>query len=650
MGWMSELYKTYENCSDQIAKPRPDGKPPLLPISHTLQRAHVEMELDTDANIINVRMLGIEEADTILPCTEDSASRTSGPVSHMLYDNLLYIAGDGQEHGLKNKERFENYLSQLSDWCASAYCTEDVRIIKQYLERGTLIGDLVAWNILFLNDSGQLKNEWTGDKKNKPLDASKTLVRFRVVHPGKPPVKCNENTELFEAYQTYYLSKKEGKRICYVTGNEEIYTDKHLAHLRNGGDNAKLVSSNDSSDFTYRGRFKEALDAVTISYEVSQKAHHALRWLIGTQGWKNGEQTILVWGTVGGKYPNIAGDSVDIFGNAIIDEDKIYSTREEVARKVENLMKGYGRPAEVEGEDVVVMALEAATPGRLSIRYYNEMRDSDFIENLRHWYSTCIWDHDYKSVKDGQDESGKQKYRHIRFTGTPAPEDIVFAAFGNLDTKSGEKIKRETIERLLPCISDKKSLPRDIVNCAVKRASHPVGMEHWQWTKTLSIACALVKKYREEKYEGERWDMELNTKENDRSYLFGRLLACADNLERFAQWAADHDNSYGDWRVTNAIKFQEKFEIRPKTTFRWINRKLIPYKSRLHKKYISALRNLEKEIEDIMSMFQEGDFSDAPLDGQYLMGYYCQMKEFRIRREKTKKEKQETNQNEGGNE
>src|SRR5699024_10967607 len=40
----------------------------------------------------------------------------------------------------------------------------------------------------------------------------------------------------------------------------------------------------DSSGYTYRGRFANPTEAVQIGYGVSQKAHHALRWLIQRQG------------------------------------------------------------------------------------------------------------------------------------------------------------------------------------------------------------------------------------------------------------------------------------------------------------------------------------------------------------------------------
>ncbi len=51
---------------------------------------------------------------------------------------------------------------------------------------------------------------------------------------------------------------------------------KHPSKIRNSGDKAKLISGNDESGFTYRGRFaSKRSQAVSVGYVVSQKAHNA---------------------------------------------------------------------------------------------------------------------------------------------------------------------------------------------------------------------------------------------------------------------------------------------------------------------------------------------------------------------------------------
>ena len=60
--------------------------------------------------------------------------------------------------------------------------------------------------------------------------------------------------------------------LCYVTGEEVRKTERHANKLRNSGDRAKLISANDTSGFTFRGRFSSSGEAVAIGYDVSQKS------------------------------------------------------------------------------------------------------------------------------------------------------------------------------------------------------------------------------------------------------------------------------------------------------------------------------------------------------------------------------------------
>ena len=94
MGWMSELCKTYDNNLDKVCVTDDDGKMPLLPLSHSVQRAHIEITISENGDFIGADFINAEEAETIIPVTEDSACRSSGIAPHMLHDKLIYVAGD----------------------------------------------------------------------------------------------------------------------------------------------------------------------------------------------------------------------------------------------------------------------------------------------------------------------------------------------------------------------------------------------------------------------------------------------------------------------------------------------------------------------------------------------------------------------------
>ena len=69
----------------------------------------------------------------------------------------------------------------------------------------------------------------------------------------------------------------------------------HSKKIRNEGDGAKLISSNDEANFTFRGRFVTKEQAFSIGNETSQKMHNALKWIIRRQGKSFDSLTMVTW-------------------------------------------------------------------------------------------------------------------------------------------------------------------------------------------------------------------------------------------------------------------------------------------------------------------------------------------------------------------
>jgi len=112
--------------------------------------------------------------------------------------------------------------------------------------------------------------------------------------------------------------------------------------------------------------------------------------------------------------------------------------------------------------------------------------------------------------------------------------------------------------------------------------------------------------------------MSLDKNRKTRDYLFGRLLAMAENLEN---WALKNS---GENRETNAARLMHRFSERPFSTWRTIELALNPYKARLGGKASKLL----KTIDEIMGLFNENDFvNDTRLSGEFLLGYHCQREE-----------------------
>lgn len=610
MSWIQKLYDTYENCINEVGVVGTDErKTPLLPIAHSTQNAQIEVVINGEGNFLSARTLGKEETVTIIPVTEDSATRSNGITPHPLCDKLQYVAGDYASYvEKKNAEEFYNvYIEKLVGWCNSAYCNRKVAAILRYLKKKQLISDLIGQKILLCDDKGLLS-------KNVKMGASNqsdAFIRFRV-EVGELESAVWIDPEVYESHINYYLTLQEEVNLCYVKGKEISCSEKHPAKVRHTGDKAKLISANDEAGFTYRGRFADKNQAVSIGYETSQKAHNALRWLIDKQGYKNGDQVVVAWGTKNQELPLILEDTQDcMFGE---EEILAISTEKEFAKRLNKAIAGYGADIDTKAE-IIIMGLDAATIGRLSITYYRELNGADFLNRIENWHKTCIWKHSYKNVPDGVDEKGKLKFKHIAFIGSPSPKDITLAAYGD---KVSDKLKKATVEKLLPCIIDGARIPYDLVNSSVNRVSSPISMENWEWEKALTITCALIKKYRYDKFK-EVWDMSLDENQKDRSYNFGRLLAIAQQIEEYAL------NTVGEKRDTNAERLMHQFKIHPYKTWGIITDKLKPYMSRLGSKS-SKLTELMTKVNSTISY--DEFISQKKLEDSYILGYYCQRQVF----------------------
>ncbi len=662
MSWMQKLYETYNHCAAWIGEYPPDGKRPLAPVCHITINAHVEVTLDEDGNIQDARPITNQnDMTTIIPATEDSASKTSGLAPHPLIDKLQYVAGDFiecggtlpktyQGEGEKKKDPkqiHEAYCNKLREWCNSQFSHPKARAVLKYIEKGTLIKDLARYGILYLGADGKFlqkkavkRNKDTQDIFAVPniTDQEDAVVRWRVEIDDGTEMETWRDETLWQSWQDYYLStrKSESGAFCYVTGEEVILTDKHPKYIRRKGDNPKLISSNDTEMINYYGRLGEAADAAClVGLETSQKAHNALVWLIDRQGTIFWEQdggrkapglTVLAWETSAKEeIPQPTQNSIEMGVDRDApeeDESEKPLAGQDFATRLEKKMLGY-RANLKDTQGIYIIALDALSQGRMAVTYYQEFEPEVYLENIEKWHRECVWEHWYLS-----------RYpKTIPFA--PALLDIAEVIHGQ---KAGAKIKHHTVSRLLPCVVEGRSLPRDFVEVAVRQASKRMGLhdpddkrfrgdDEYTWHKTLTIACALVKKYMIENNkipkEKENDVMTLDPTNTNRDYLYGRLLAIADHLEARAL----RDEEGKQKRPTNAARMMQQFSQRPYRTWKQIHDALPPYFWRLSAGTAAWYKD---QIAEVCSKFVPEEYkSDDPLTGEYLLGYYCQWKELR---------------------
>ena len=694
MNWMQSLYETYEQCAKRGLVGYVSGtKRPLLPICHITIQAHIEVVINGDGELRCARLVSKDDAVTIIPATESSASRSgSKPECHPLCDKLQYLAGDFIQYGgtvtsgfqRDPSEPYQNFVTLLSDWQSKCRHPKVLAILK-YIQKGTLMADLVDKGILkvdshrrlcakdnikpeerrgtifdILSDQSDAVVRWVveiqGDTESRVWrdttvwkswikyylryrlkvdfhrrlrakdniepeerrgtifdilsDQSDAVVRCVVEIPGDTESRVWRDTTVWKSWIKYYLRYRSGTRgICFVIGKKRTLTNNHPKYIRREGDNAKLISSNDTQGFTFRGRFITDEQACSVSLEASHKAHYALMWLIDRQGYRDGDLAIVAWAISGATVtvPQPTDDPIATLFGDLPSDDKSIDTAQDVAIRLKKKIAGY-RQEIGDRTDVVVMGVDSATPGRLAVIYYRTLKGSDFLDRIETWHDTCAWRHTYRVIEE-RDTNGKLYRRRIPFIGAPAPADIAEAAYGR---RLDDRLKQATIKRLLPCIVDGQPLPRDLVESAIRRASNPVVLSDDQKEKVLTIACALYRKYM---YGKEQYDMALDETRRTRDYLYGRLLAIADVIEERALYKAEQN------RPTNAIRYMQQFSQRPFRTWKQIHDLLMPYLMRLGGRAY-YYKNLIAEVE---SMFTPEDFvSTRSLSGEYLLGFYCQ--------------------------
>jgi len=617
MSWLSELNTVY----DRIMTNKNIGNRPL-PLYHITNNAPLEITLNGEGKFLSAKLLGKAEREdwqkTCMPCTEESAARTGNPDAYPFCDKLEYVAGDYTKdmEDKKLEEKHLNYLSLLEKWVQSGHSNKKIKSVYEYVKKGTLIKDILSHKAIPEMDTLE---KIKSDKCN-------VFIRWNVEIQGE-----ESRTWLDPDIQRLWIEfyEKDCTNIegfCYVSGKDAVKIRKlHPQKIRTSGDGAKLISSNDKINYTFRGRFLNANEACQISKEISEKAHSALRWLIERQGTIVGNGlTVVAWCSASDSdvQPQLLKSSQDL-GSDEDDEQEKYSASEESANIIKHRLLGYYGKIK-ENDKILIMALNAATPGRMSISLYREFNKSDFFEAQEHWHGHLAWFYTYW-------KKGEKPPHHT--VSAPSPEEISRTAYGG---RVSDSAKAMTVQRLLSCIVDKTPIPTDIEQLCFSRASRLNTLDSSEREKTLETACAVIR-YNLYTRDKEDYTVGLDENQEDRDYLYGRLLAVADKLESTV--LEDREEN----RESNAKRYMQRFAKYPCSTWKLLyTDKLQPYLKYLKQTHPKLYVWYEGIIQNISDKFAFDDFSsDKALSGKFLLGYHCQQKDFWRKREKD----QSTNEN-----
>jgi CRISPR-associated protein Csd1 len=581
MGLLQKAVETYD-AHQALAGKIEEGHTPLAPVGHTITSASIEITLDASGNMISATTVEKDDAKIIIPVTEESSGRTSGIAAHPLCEQIGYLSG-------QDEKKYNQYVEQLSNWETSKFTHPMLTPILKYVKSKTIINDLHSQGIT--------------------KDDAKQLVRWRVEGIGTESGPCWTNQNLFKCFYEWYTwacRDPEEKEFCMISGEDTAVAKQHPKGIIPINGNAKLISANDSANFTYRGRFTDEQQAASVSYVASQKAHNALRWLAAEQGVIMGGRTFICWNPQGKSVPR-----VDL---PFIKSEKTCVSPTDYRKELLDTLSGW-KTELPETRGVVIASFDAATTGRLSLTYYNELIASDFLERIHDWDETCCW---------WSWNSEERRYNAVR---SPSLYKIVNSAFGvqriDKDKKAklitDDRILKQQIQRLLACRIDRALFPADMERLLVNRASAPQAFEQGVYNGILITACAVIRKYHHDCLK-EEIAMSLEKDHRDRSYQFGRLLAVMDKAERDTY---DRDEK----RETNASKMQSVFCQHPLHVAKNIEAQLErAYFPRLSSGKRAYYKQLIGEIFEKISQCPENEWN-RPLGDLYLIGYYLQRNE-----------------------
>lgn len=659
MSLMSALLETYDFALERglVDGTMTDNKcPALLPVYHSNKKSGgediFEITIDKNSIAIDGKFLGKDER-IVFPITEDSITRSGSKIApHALCDELSYLSREIDP--LKNEEYLKG-IGELLEYEKANNC-ESFKTIGNYIIKNTIHSDFLKFCLrgkkYTMDDKFKISIELenTGEKAvSKSLDLNKIFITFKLERENGGDISLTNDKDIHKFYIDYVRNKNSSRELSYcdITGKLDYCVERHRGIIGN----AKLISIS-NNDETYYGRLKSGGDIYHISYETSQRVHNMLKYLLDDTNHSSfiGEGAYVInWlsnelekggikllsefkegDASDGEEPR--GEDIDEDEDGIADEDEATMTElgGGASRRIGAYFLGKGGEIDFKG-DFNVLIIEKISNGRVSIKHFKRLSRSDAYDRLKYWYKTTEW------------KLGK----HIK---TPSVYQIVDFLYGYENDKGFLKcdknaLRRSQIERLIPCLTDSKRIPRDMVERACSRLAKNQSYKK-SWDIALYIGCSLIKKYKND-YCDNFIDVEkigeVNQLKESISFNYGRLLAIYDKVELDAVWSRNKGfNEDGSQvkedkggkdkkdfvRVTNASRMYNSMTRMPERTLSTLSKKLNPYFDILRKKNGGAYVFYDKEITKINAAIKElkesKEYKEGPVDKDFYIGFYHQ--------------------------
>ena len=647
MDFFTSLFKAYEKAEEigLVDQQKGTNEPVLLPIYHDNKviknnDVYIEILLDKEGNFYKSRTFAVDE-NVIFPVTYESSNRTSTKIApHPIVDSWYYVM-----HSEVILEKQKKYLKNLDYWISQ---TENkkvenfLQIIRNFVAKPEAV-DLVLASTF--GSDYQIEKECidkngkfcvgtlTYGEKNKKIAIKDIKLTFTIIKfEGFKNISVSNFKDLHRDFINL-VQKNNSVDIgrCNISGKEERIIKYHRSP-KGQFKRAKLISQNKT--IAYIGdRFPtedESTDIIKIGYETSEKIHLMIKYLMENKNsstWLGSSQYLINWFS-----DDLSNEShldiVDPVYNDLFEDDKEESwdfnkPNEENWKICSSFIKGL----KLFSDDATycVAILNKTNDGRIAIKYFRQLQVSKLLENLKEWQKHYSW----------EPNNNLTDYK-LR---TPTLNDIIKTAYGvdrdgnlRLDNDS---FRSDQYQQLVTALIDGQKIPSSIV----KKIEHNIKQRQkypdcWEQVQQVSLAV-LHKQYRRE------FTPMLDHEERDRSYLFGRLLAIYELIEKVHNLSKNPKLAKKDVRVTNAERYWTAYSNQPATIMKVLDGKIrycIDYLKTNEAGYWKKLDNEMQEIVQLLSPIMMDKSFNQPLDYKFIFGYYAEKKYYYTKQGKKSEE------------
>lgn len=657
MSVLTNLLRCYEYCENEGLVDVHNGDTVLLPVYHQSIPAGKNniliLTLDEKGNLLSANF-EVYGKVRIFPITEDSVARTSNIAPHPLEDKMQYCIlkiADNKKFEAYKKE-FDKFYNYVVNHKVKLFL-DSIRTFLLNEKNYEMILSKLPFRDIVEKEKGKI--EYIGEKgKKKKHDFKDTFLCFEVKCNNGKYLKVDTFKELHEEFIRYIdeIAKLErdqktrdgnSDQRCNISGNNETITDKHRGLMGT----AKVISVSNNKE-TYFGRFNVDTDIISVGRKSSEKIHLMLKFLLENKNSHTnlaGELYLINW--FSGDIKNSI--EFDLTDNETDDDDYMEDDKQSpVSEKNQLINRAFTRGAKRlnRKDEYYLMLIDKSSDGRISIRYYKEMPNSQLVDNLEAWQKKCIWEN-------------KNFEKNLYYPWVPTLKKILLAAYGIEKDKKvygiervrelimSDKGKKENKEgfsktqfqKLVIALLEGRSVPSNIKNALAQNIRNRQRYDK-TWNDVLTVSLAILS-------EGKKEDNKMREKDcQTRSYLFGRLLSVYDKLEndvlRDKNKKKGSDKS-SDIRATNAERYWNAFVNKPDTTMGTLERSTkycVEYmKSNGLNGFLKKIEEAKGEILELLDTEENRKYkTNTQLDNDFIFGYYAQRKEFFTKKEKEVKE------------